>query len=94
MEWTRSKGEVCEYSTGYVGLCNYISMSHTTYNNHYWYTYSVDGEEMFHGSFNAKNWDEAEQIAVDRIREELSYRAERWKKMLEDFNGGVSASGT
>ena len=91
MKWTRSKGSPIEYSTGYVGLRNYISMSHTNYSKHYWYTYSVNGEEVLHGNFDASNWDEAERVAVQRIRADLSYRAGRLKQMLSEFNVEVKA---
>ena len=92
MKWKRIKGNVCEYSTGYVSLRRYISMSHTTHSNHYWYTYIVNGDEMFHGHFDAKNWDEAERIAVLRVRRELSEKANKWNKMLSDFDKEMGAS--
>lgn len=90
MKLTRSKSEIVEYSIGRVAFRKEISMSHTTYNNHYWYTYSVDGEELLHGTFNANNWDEAEQIAVKEITEKLSGRADRWNRLLNDFNKEVN----
>lgn len=93
MKWARSAtGNVCEYSTGYIGQHNYISISHTNYNNHYWYAYSVNGEEVLHGNFDAKNWDEAEQVAVKKIREWLSCRAEHWYKLWRDFNEEVNVN--
>lgn len=95
MKWTRSKAnDINEYSTGYIGLRHYISMSHTSYNNHYWYTYSINGERITFGSFEAKSWDEAEQIVVEKIRSELSWQAERWARLLGNFDKEVNASET
>ena len=91
MKWTRSKiDENRELSTGYIGMRHYISMSHTSYNNHYWYTYSVNGERVVEGRFEAESWDEAEQIVVLKIRTELSWRADMWEERLENFDKGVS----
>jgi hypothetical protein len=93
MKWTRSRGSSpTEYSTGCVGLRCYISMSHADYSKHFWYTYSVNGEEILHGNFDANNWDEAEQIVVLRIRKELSSRAERWNQLLSDFDEEMSVN--
>lgn len=94
MKWTRSKGNICEYSTGYVGPGKYISMSHTTWSNHYWYAYSVNGEEILHGNFDANSWDEAEQIAVKDIRESLSRQAKHLGKLLNEFDTEVNANET
>ena len=95
MKWTRSKAnDINEYSTGYISLRHYISMSHTSYNKHYWYAYSVNGEEVVGGQFDAECWDEAEQIVVLKIRKELSWRAELWEERLENFDKGVSESET
>ncbi len=90
MKWTRSAGNVSEYSTGYLGKLKYISMSHTIHSSHYWYTYSVNGEEILHGRFDANSWDEAEQIVVLKIRNELSHKAERWNELLCGFDKGMS----
>ena len=91
MKWTRSKiDENRELSTGYIGLRHYISISHTSYNKHYWYTYSVNGERVFDGQFEAECWDEAEQIVVLKIRKELSWRAQLWEERLKNFDKGMS----
>ena len=90
MKWTRSKiDENREISTGYIGLRHYISISHTSYNNHYWYTYSVNGERVLERQFEAESWDEAEQIVVLKIRKELSWRADLWSQRLENFDKGM-----
>ena len=95
MKWTRSKiDENRELSTGYIDMRHYISMSHTSYNNHYWYLYSVNGERVLNGQFEAKSWDEAEQIVVLKIRKELLWRADMWSQRLENFDKGVSESET
>ena len=95
MKWTRSKAnDINEYSTGYIGLRHYISMSHTSYNTHYWWKYSVNGEQIAFGSFDAESWDEAEQIVVLRIRDKLSLQAERWNRLLGNFDKEVSESET
>ena len=91
MKWTRSKiDENREVSTGYISMRHYISMSHTSYNNHYWYTYSVNGERVLEGQFEAESWDEAEQIVVLKIRKELSWWAKLWEERLENFDKGMS----
>lgn len=93
MKWTRSKvNEITECSTGYIDIRHYISMSHTSYNNHYWYVYSVNGEKILDGQFEAKSWDDAEQIVMLRIRKELSWRADLWNRRLEIFDQGVIES--
>lgn len=90
MKWTRSKSnDINEYSTGYIGLRHYISMSHTSYNKHYWYTYSVNGERVSSGSFEAESWDDAEHIVIMKIRMDLSWNAELWNERLANFNKEV-----
>ena len=90
MKWTRSKiDENRELSTGYIGLRHYVSMSHTSYNNHYWYTYSVNGERVLEGQFEAESWDEAEQIVVLKIRNKISEHAKLWEERLENFDKGM-----
>lgn len=95
MKWIRSKiDENREISTGYISMQHYISMSHTSYNNHYWYTYSVNGEKVLEGRFEAASWDEAEKIVVLKIRTELSWRADIWSQRLENFDKEVNESET
>ena len=95
MKWTRSKiDENREVSTGYIGLRHYISMSHTSYNKHYWYEYSVNGEEILGGQFDAECWDEAEQIVVLKIRNKISEQARSWEERLKNFDKRMSESET
>lgn len=89
MKWTRSKAnEFLEYSTGYIGLLHYITISHTSYSDHYWYSYSVNGEKVLSGQLDAINWDEAEKAVVIRIRNELYLKAKYWSDLLGDFDKG------
>jgi hypothetical protein len=92
MKWTRSKDEYIEYSTGYIGLRHYISVSYTSWSKHFWYIYSVNGEEVLHGNFEADCWEEAEQIVILKIRRELSFKAERWNRLLENFDKEINAN--
>jgi hypothetical protein len=95
MKWTRNEiDENREMSTGYIGLRHYITISHTSYNNHYWYTYSVNGERVLDGQFEAESWYEAEQIVMLKIRNKLSLQAEMWNKRLAAFDKGVIESET
>lgn len=93
MKWARIKtNDFLEYSNVIIGTNISIAMSHTSYNNHFWYTYSVNGEDVVNGAFDAENWDEAEQIVLLKIRKELAYQAELWNERLINFDKEMSAS--
>lgn len=80
------------YSTGYVCEHSYIEISSTRWSDHWWFTYYVNGGAVLHGSFNAQNLNEAEQIVVLKVREELAWRAERYSKMLTNFDKELNES--
>lgn len=93
MKWTRAKAnDLIECSTCYISLRHYISMTHTSYNNHFWYDYSVNGEKVLYGSFEAINWDEAEKAVVIRIKNELYLKAKHWNDLLENFDKEMTES--
>ena len=93
MKWTRGKDHIQEYSNGYIGVRHYISMTHKNGDDNYHYTYTNNSLICF-GDIPAGNWDEAEQIAIKRIKEELSWRTNYWKRLLNDFNAEVNANET
>lgn len=96
MEWTRSKDNIAEYSTGYIGLRHYISMvgkcnpDPTVFS----YTYSVNGEQVLCGHIKADSWDEAERIVVMRINNKLYGNVVYWKSMLNKFSEEVGVNET
>lgn len=92
MKWIRSKYHIQEYSTLSIGARHYISMVRKPDTRLYLWSYSKNCEQILYRSFYADSWDEAEQLVIKKIKEELSWKAEHWNKMLNDFDKEVSAN--
>lgn len=93
MKWTRSgKPGPLECSTGYIGLRNYICLQHIEDYEHFSYSYVENGSRIIAGYLHANGWDEAEQLVVKEIKAELSWRADYWNKLLNDFEAEVNTN--
>ena len=92
MEWTRCKDHIQEYSNGYIGLRHYISITHKTDTNKYHYTYTNNGSLICFGDFKTSNWDDAERIVINKIKEYLLDMVKYYNQMRLDFNAGVNAN--
>jgi hypothetical protein len=95
MKWVRSNiTDEREMSCLHLGLRHDICITHNAWAKHYWYTYGKDGCTICYGTFDAENWDEAERIAMRKIREDLVWNAELWDKRLKNFDEDVKANET
>lgn len=91
MKWTRSGTPGLECSTGYIGLRHYICLQHIEDYEHFSYSYSENGSRVIVGYLHAHGWDEAEQLVVKKIKEELTWRAEYWSGLFNNFCSEVNA---
>lgn len=89
MKWTRCGN----HSTGYIDVCHYICITHMG-SEYYEYVYAEKGSRIFHRAVKANNWDEAEQLVVKKIQDELAHAAEYWCRLWRNFNEEVNANET
>lgn len=92
MKWVRSNDHIAEYSTFSIGISHYISVRHIEDDELFSYVYSKNGEQILKGYIRANGWDEAEYVILHRIRDELSWQANRYSKLLKDFDAEVSTN--
>ena len=94
MKWKRSNDHIAEYSTFSIGVRHYISIRHIEDDELFSYVYSKNGEEILKGYIRANGLDEAEYVILHRIRDDLSWEANRYSKLLKDFDVKVNANET
>lgn len=93
MKWTRNESCCKGYSILLIG-CHRICISHINNDTFFDFVYYKSSEKIFTGYVRAKGFDQAEQIVIQRIKEELSCRAAYANKLLSDFDKVVNANET